>query len=128
MGFSIWIYVFSRCNGFLINNQKNCLFNDLELRNSGGVIDFNPSGSKAPQYYVMGLFLVCNGIKKFLSDGFLTSVQWEKILASVKFIYSEKATKFCEIFPILLTTVHTVKCKGNILKKFVAFSEYMNFT
>ena len=27
----------------------------------------------------------------------------------VKFIYSEKATKFCEIFPFLLTTVHTVK-------------------
>ena len=27
----------------------------------------------------------------------------------VKFIYSEKATKFCEIFPLLLTTVHTVK-------------------
>ena len=27
----------------------------------------------------------------------------------VKFIYSEKATKFCEIFTLLLTTVHTVK-------------------
>ena len=24
----------------------------------------------------------------------------------VKFIYSEKATKFCEIFPLILTTVH----------------------
>ena len=46
----------------------------------------------------------------------------------VKFIYSEKATKFCEIFPLLLTTVHTVKCKGKISQYFVAFSEYMNFT
>ena len=46
----------------------------------------------------------------------------------VKFIYSEKATKFCEIFPLLLTTVHTVKSKGNISQNFVAFSEYMNFT
>ena len=27
----------------------------------------------------------------------------------VKFIYSKKATKFCEIFTLLLTTVHTVK-------------------
>ena len=45
----------------------------------------------------------------------------------VKFIYSEKATKFCEIFPLLLTTVHTVKCKGKILQNFVAFSEYMKF-
>ena len=44
----------------------------------------------------------------------------------LKFIYSEKATKFCEIFPLLLTTVHTVKSKGNISQNFVAFSEYMN--
>ena len=47
---------------------------------------------------------------------------------TVKFIYSEKATKFCEIFPLLLTVVHTVKSKGKILQNFVAFSEYMNFT
>ena len=32
----------------------------------------------------------------------------------LKFIYSEKATKLCEIFPLLLTTVHTVKSKVNI--------------
>ena len=45
----------------------------------------------------------------------------------LKFIYSEKATKFCEFFPLLLTTVHTVKRKGKISQNFVAFSEYMNF-
>ena len=45
----------------------------------------------------------------------------------LKFIYSEKATKFCEIFPLLLTTVHTVKSKGKISQNFVVFSEYMNF-
>ena len=45
----------------------------------------------------------------------------------VKFIYSEKATKFCEIFPLLLTTVHTVKSKRKISQNFVAFSKYMNF-
>ena len=45
----------------------------------------------------------------------------------VKFIYSEKATKFREIFPLLLTRVHTVKSKGKISQNFVAFSEYMNF-
>jgi len=27
-------------------------------------------------------------------------------------MYSENATKFCEIFPLLLTTVHTVKSRG----------------
>ena len=46
----------------------------------------------------------------------------------LKFIYSEKATKFCEIFTLLLTTVHIVKSKVKILQNFVAFSEYMNFT
>ena len=45
----------------------------------------------------------------------------------VKFIYSEKATKFCEIFPLLLTPVHTVKGKGKISQNFVAFSEYMKY-
>ena len=41
----------------------------------------------------------------------------------VKFIYSEKATKFCEIFTLLLTGT-----KVKISQNFVAFSEYMNFT
>ena len=44
---------------------------------------------------------------------------------AIKFIYSEKATKFCEVFPLLL--VHTVKIKGKISQNFGAFSEYMNF-
>ena len=48
-------------------------------------------------------------------------------LYRLKFIYSEKAIKFYEIFPLLLTTVHTVKSKGMISQNFVAFSEYMNF-
>ena len=41
--------------------------------------------------------------------------------------YSEKATKFCKIIPLLLTAVKS-KLKGKISQKFVAFSEYMNFT
>ena len=46
----------------------------------------------------------------------------------IKFIYYEKATKFCEISTLLLTTVDTVKSKGEISQNFVPFSEYMNFT
>ena len=46
----------------------------------------------------------------------------------LKFIYYKKATKFCKIFTLLLTAVHTVKSKVKILQNFVAFSEYMNFT
>ena len=34
---------------------------------------------------------------------------------------------FGEIFPLHLTTVHTVKSKGKISQNFVAFSEHMNF-
>ena len=45
----------------------------------------------------------------------------------VKFVYSEKATKVCEISTILLSTVHTDKSKVEISQNFVAFSEYMNF-
>ena len=49
-------------------------------------------------------------------------------LCTVKFVYSEKDTKFCEIFTLLLSYVVPVKSKVKILKNFVAFSEYMNFT
>ena len=45
----------------------------------------------------------------------------------LKFLYSEKATKFCEISAVLLSTVHTDKIKVEISQNFVAFSEYMNF-
>ena len=41
-----------------------------------------------------------------------------------KFIYSEKATKFCEILTLLCIVV---KSKVKISQNFVAFSEYMNF-
>ena len=45
----------------------------------------------------------------------------------IKFIYSEKATKFCEISTLLLSYLVPVKSKLKILQNFVIFSEYMNF-
>ena len=45
----------------------------------------------------------------------------------LKFIYSEKATKFCEISTLLLSYVVPVKSKVDISQNFVASSEYMNF-
>ena len=48
----------------------------------------------------------------FLINGHNCALVW------LKFIYSEKATKFCKIFPLLLTTVHTVKSKGKISQNF----------
>ena len=49
-------------------------------------------------------------------------------LVLLKFIYSEKATKFCKISNLDLSYVVTVKCKVEISQNFVAFSEYMNFS
>ena len=46
----------------------------------------------------------------------------------VKFIYFEKATKFCKISTLLLSAVHTDKSKVEISQNFVTFSEYMNFS
>ena len=45
----------------------------------------------------------------------------------LKFIHSEKTTKFCEIFTLLLFYVVPVKIKMKISQNLVAFSEYMNF-
>ena len=45
----------------------------------------------------------------------------------LKFIHSEKATKFCEISTADFSYVVPVKSTVEISQKFVAFSEYMNF-
>ena len=44
----------------------------------------------------------------------------------LKFIYSEKATKFCEISTLDLTVCTVVKFKVEISQNYVAFSEYMD--
>ena len=56
-------------------------------------------------------------------------LMWNYVVcrSGLKFVYSEKATKFFEIFPLLLSTVHTDKSKAEISQNFVAFSEYTNF-
>ena len=48
-------------------------------------------------------------------------------MGKLKFIYSEKAKKFGEIFTLLLTVCTVVKSKVKISQNFVSFSEYMNF-
>ena len=59
---------------------------------------------------------------------FLKRIKFLKLIYIVKFIYSEKATKFCEIFTLLLSYVVPVKSKVKISQNSVAFSEFMNFT
>ena len=51
----------------------------------------------------------------------------ENHILNIKFIYSEKATNFCEISTIDLSYVVQVKSTVEILQNFLAFSEYMNF-
>ena len=70
--------------------------------------------------YNISLDLVSRFTKKIATKLHLSSFP-------VKFIYSEKAMKFCKIFPLLLTVCTVVKNKGKISQNFVAFSEYMNF-
>ena len=48
-------------------------------------------------------------------------------LYEVKFICSEKVTKFCKIFTLLFSVCTLDKSKMKISQNFVAFSEYMNF-
>ena len=59
-----------------------------------------------------------------------TNMKQLRYVFFLKFVYSEKATKLCEIFTLLLTvcTYTVVKSKVKIPQNFVAFSEYMNFT
>ena len=47
---------------------------------------------------------------------------------TVRFIYSEKATKFCEISIVDLSYVVTIKSTVEISQNFVASSEYMIFS
>ena len=47
---------------------------------------------------------------------------------TLEFLFSEKATKFCEISTLLLTVRTVIKSKVEISQNFVAFQEYMNFT
>ena len=63
----------------------------------------------------------------FLFFNFLKPVLTEKFV-DLKFIFSEKATKFCKIFILLLFYVVPVKSKVMISQNFVTFSEYMTFT
>ena len=68
-----------------------------------------------------------------LASGLLFSKLFDRLLVvglkaqCLKFIYSEKATKFREISTLLLSLCTVDESKVEILQTFVAFSEYTNF-
>ena len=63
----------------------------------------------------------------FWSLKFFKKTSKEYLKSGLKFVYSEKAAKYCKISTLLLSTVHTDKRKVEISQNFVAFSEYINF-
>ena len=92
--------------------------------------------------------MLCNGVKLFLESpsdfninvplyGLLPtnescwkwkiSLETKNSNVTLKFIYSEKATKCCAFSTLLLTVCIVVKCKVEISQNLVTFSEYMNF-
>ena len=58
---------------------------------------------------------------------FLSQISHHELRKTLKFIYSEKATKFCKIFLLLLSVCTVDKSKETISQNFVGFSEYTNF-
>ena len=74
--------------------------------------------------YLLLFFYLAHQIQQPISELLpcKKTIRWQS-----SYMYSEKATKFLEILTLLLSTVHTDKSKVKISKKFVAFSEYMNF-
>ena len=66
-------------------------------------------------------------ISQFWDAGEIAPI-WVCCTQQLKFTHSEKATKFFKISTLDLSYVVPVKSTMQILKNFVAFSEYMNFT
>ena len=58
---------------------------------------------------------------------FIATISIHAMKVYIKFIYSEEATKFCEISTVDLSYVVTVKSTVEISQNFLAFSEYVNF-
>ena len=103
-------------------------FNVLETRNLGIEKENHRSGGKFYKFKFS-----CQSPLSYIHNvqqNYLTFQAWTGKFFSVllKFMYSENATKFCEIFISLLSYVVPVKSKVKISRNFVAFSEYMNFT
>ena len=58
---------------------------------------------------------------------YATSKVKGRVYICLKFIHSEKTTKFCKTSTVDLSYVVSVKSTVEISENFVAFSEYMNF-
>ena len=72
----------------------------------------------------LGLFLttsLCDPFSSTVVFGSKLKIELREEIWFIKFIYSEKATKFCSISTLLLSYVVPVKSKVEISQNFVAF-------
>ena len=77
---------------------------------------------------VLILILAGCSFQHFIAKEMRTIVFENNSHGTVKFIYSEKATKFCQISTVDLSYVVPVKSTVEISQKYVVFSECINFT
>ena len=85
------------------------------------LLHFSPTYTFEPQIiYCRNLYFGCENYRTVL-------LKIRLLLILFKFIYSEKATNFCEISTVDLSYVVPVKSSMEISQNFVILSEYMNF-
>ena len=114
-------YVIYKCSLIYVLHISCINFNLLHTKVKRNLAEFKPMCS---DFFTVTLL--------HLSTQTLLMFEWSKIEKTqmavvLKFIYSEKATKFCNISTVDLSYVVTVKPTVEISQNFVAFSEYMNF-
>ena len=104
-----------------------------KIQHFPGVTVYTPSNILNQSHVVM-MFQSGAGVEVLENKHYMACrvyLPWEFInqtRGQLKFIYSEKATHFCEIFTADLSFVVSVKSTVKILSIFVAFLENMNFT
>ena len=80
------------------------------------------------EFWFLDLSEVQKSVRENLNDLDLSHYRHNaSIITFLKFVYSEKTTKFWKISNLLLSVCTVDKSKVKILKNFVAFSEYINF-
>ena len=98
------------------------------VTNKNTVIKFKSDVFKFKSNVRYSKFCTYNKYIEWNSSEIKVSVFIKNCFLLIKFIYSEKATNFCQISTVDLSYVVTVKSTVEISQNFVAFSEYMNFT
>ena len=111
--------------------RADALFESLEANNKDKDVKFDPEWIEQRERMNKGELGLEGRTKvetriRILEGGHSLQVQRQfESFFLLKFIYSEKASKFCEIFLLLLTVCTVIKSKGKISQNFVAFSEYI---